>query len=177
MAAPKKMVTTQDALPSRLRAAAHARLALAGQAWSGSAATEIAKGVSAERFGALLSLASRHVPRRPLAPTAEERRDAAALLPGLEVERWTLLETVRVGLILARRDLASAEAVAAMEAAFRFADEGELCALYRSLALWPDAARFRWRAGEGCRTNMRSVFEAVACDTPFPAAWFDDVAF
>ena len=177
MAAPKKMVTTQDTLPSRLRAAARDRLAPAGQAWLDGAAAEIARGVAAERFGALLSLASRHVPRRPLSPTAEERREAAARLPGLEVERWTLLETARVGLILARPDLANAEAVAATESAFRFADEGELCALYRSLALWPDAGRFRWRAGEGCRTNMRSVFEAVACDTPYPAAWFDDVAF
>src|SRR6185369_17002289 len=128
--------------PSRLRAATHARLPPAGQAWLGGAAAEIANGVSAERFGALLSLASRHVPRRPLTPTADERRDAAARVPGLEVERWTLLETARVGLIMARPDLANAEAVAAMESAFRFADEGELCALYRSLALWPDAARF-----------------------------------
>ena len=171
------MVTSPDALPSRLRAAARARLAPAGQAWLDAAAAEIEEAPPAERFGALLSAASRHAPRGPLAPTDAERREVASRLEGLEIERWTLLETMRVALILARRDLATAEAVAATESAFRFADEGELCALYRSLALWPDAARFRWRAGEGCRTNMRSVFEAVACDTPYPAAHFDDSAF
>jgi hypothetical protein len=64
-----------------------------------------------------------------------------------------------------------------MESAFQYADEGELCALYRSLALWPEPKRFAARAAEGCRTNMRSVFEAVACDTPFPAKCFDELAF
>jgi hypothetical protein len=64
-----------------------------------------------------------------------------------------------------------------MESAFRFADEGELCALYRSLAHFPDAGRFTQRAREGCRTNMRSVFEAAACDTPYPFLWFDEPSF
>src|SRR5262249_45660932 len=65
----------------------------------------------------------------------------------------------------------------AMESAFQYADEGELCALYRSLGLWPEPKRFAARAGEGCRSNMRSVFEAVACDTPFPARGFHELAF
>src|SRR5262245_10016224 len=115
------MVTPPDTLPSWLRAAARSRLAPAGATWLDAAVAEIARGVPDERFGALLSLASRHAPRGPLAPTDEERSGAAARLAGLEIERWTLLETVRVGLILARGDLATAAAVAAMESAFRFA--------------------------------------------------------
>lgn len=64
-----------------------------------------------------------------------------------------------------------------MEECFRYADVGELCALYRTLALLPEPARFAWRAGEGARSNMRAVFEAACCDTPFPFAHFDDVAW
>src|SRR5262245_19102929 len=118
------MVTPQDNLPARLRAMARSRLPPAGAAWLDGAAAEIARGVADERFGALLSTASRHAPRRPLAPDDGERREAVALQPGLDIERWTLLETARVGLILARGDLAAAAAIAAMETAFRFADEG-----------------------------------------------------
>jgi hypothetical protein len=34
-----------------------------------------------------------------------------------------------------------------------------------------------WRAAEGCRTNMKTVFMAAACDSPFPQAHFDNVAW
>lgn len=156
---------------------ARARLPAPGQAWFDGAVKELAGNITDERFGALLSAASRHAHRQPLAPTAAERAEAAKQVEGLEIERWTLLETMRVALILSRKDLANASAVAAMESAFQYADEGELCALYRSLALWPEPKRFAARAAEGCRTNMRSVFEAVACDTPFPAKCFDELAF
>ena len=54
---------------------------------------------------------------------------------------------------------------------------GELCALYKTLALLPDSKRFVWRAGEGCRSSMKAVFESVACDSPLPLRHFDDVAW
>jgi len=61
--------------------------------------------------------------------------------------------------------------------AFRYVDMGELCALYRALAHLPRPERFAWRAGEGARSSMKSVFEAACCDTPYPVRWFDDVAW
>jgi hypothetical protein len=80
-------------------------------------------------------------------------------------------------LVLTRGDLDEPSCERALEEAFRYADEGELCALHRVLAHLPHPERFAWRAGEGCRSNMRDVFEAAALDTPFPARWFDDVAW
>ena len=154
-----------------------ARLAPAGRAWVASAVAELAAGVTPERFGSLLSAASRIARRQPLAATAAERAALRACADGQEAERWTLLETLRVRLVLALRGLATPAGAATVEAAFHYADEGELCALYRSLARLPEPKRFAWRAGEGCRSNMRSVFEAVACDTPFPWRWFDEIAF
>ncbi len=154
-----------------------APLGAASRSWFEGTCPETAAGLSDTEFCARLSRASRFAPRGALMPTETERRAAAEAVPGVEIERWTTLETVRVALVLSRDDLAEESAQRALETAFRFADEGELCALYRSLAHLPDAGRFAWRAGEGCRTNMKSVFEAVACDTPFPARHFDDVAF
>ena len=37
--------------------------------------------------------------------------------------------------------------------------------------------RFAWRCGEGCRTNMLTVFEANACDTPYPASHLSAIAW
>ena len=145
--------------------------------WLAEAAGEVSRGVSDTRFCALISLASRYTGRGALAPTEEECDRAGEQLEGWTPERWTTLEAVRVALVLARSDLAEPTGELAIEEAFRYADAGELCALYRSLAHLPAPERFVWRVGEGCRTNMRSVFEASACDTPFPARFFDDVAW
>jgi hypothetical protein len=141
------------------------------------ACAEVAAGVSTTRFCSLFSMQSRSAGRGLLEPTEAERAAAQSALPGWEVELWTKLEAVRVRLILARRDLDGDAGSRAIEELFRFADQGELCALYRSLAFLPAGERFAWQAAEGCRTNMLDVFTAVACDTPYPRAHFDDVAW
>lgn len=160
-----------------LRELLGARLAPSAVRWLETSTGEIGAGTSLERFCALFSLAARHARRTPLAPAQAEQDRAGCLLEGWNPERWSVLESLRVVLILACTDLSGDGGVRALTEAFRYADEGELCALLRSLALLPGAERFVWRAGEGCRSNMRSVFEAAALDTPYPARNFDDLTW
>lgn len=138
---------------------------------------ELAAGVSTNRFAALIALASRHAKRVELKLDATELNAVDELAPGLNLRDWNLLELLRVGLITARKDLTEASFAEDFEAQFVYADEGETCALYRSLALLPAGERFVWRAGEGCRTNMVNVFSAIALDTPYPAEHFGDTAW
>lgn len=49
-----------------------------------------------------------------------------------------------------------------------------MIALYRGLPFYPDAAAIEPQAGEGLRTNMRSVFEAIAHRNPFPCEHFSE---
>ena len=154
-----------------------ARLGDEGRAWHERASAEIARGVDDDRFAALLSLASRYCRGGDLAPAAEEVAAAGEVLPGWTPEWWTRLEAARVALVLSRPDLAEDAGARAVEDAFRYADVGELCALYRSLAFLPRGERFVWRAGEGCRTNMTAVFVSIACDQPFPRAHFDEATW
>jgi hypothetical protein len=140
--------------------------------WLRTAEEEIGRSAAAERFCRLLSLASRNVSKSPLAPRAEEVAAARQASEGWNPERWDLLEATRVALVLARRDLEEPTASQAIEEAFRFADAGELGALYKSLQFLPAQERFAWRGGEGCRSSLRTVFEAAACDTGFPARNF-----
>ena len=131
--------------------------------WLEGASAEVARGASVERFCGLVSLASRYVPRRGgFDWKPAQLAQAGKLLEGWNPERWTVLEAARARLVLARPDLASPAGAAALEEAFRYADMGELCALYKTLALLPEPKRFVWRAGEGCRSSMKSVFESVA---------------
>lgn len=160
-----------------LRAMLAARLPNPASDWLATTSAQIADFEDVGRFCASISAASRYVPRGLLEPTADELRRAEQALPGWNPERWTLRETVRIVLVLSRTDLDTDDGSDAVLEAFRYADEGELCALYRSLAHLPGPERFLWRATEGCRTNMLTVFEADVCDTPYPAANFDDVAW
>lgn len=166
-----------SAARSHLAAMLGARLEARQAAWLASAERALAEAPPAARLAESLSLASRYAPRTKLAPTREERALAAAALDGWNPERWTSLEAVRVALVLAYAERAGDGLPGALEECFRFADEGELCALYRALQFLPDGARFAWRAGEGCRTNMQTVFRANACDTGFPARHFDPLAW
>ncbi|WGS53296.1 EboA domain-containing protein [Paraburkholderia sp. D15] len=154
------------------------RLPDQANAFRTSATNEIRNGVSMQRLAQLLALASRHARAGvPLALTANELEPLAAAVPGWHPVQWSLLETLRVALLLAAPDIESDAFAAAFEYCFQFADHGESCALYRALPLLPHGERFVWRAREGCRTNMRPLFEAVALDSPYPAQHFDDVAW
>ena len=153
------------------------RLTDTGRDYMDKATEEIAAGVPRQRFSALLSMASRHARREPLALNESELADAARAVPGWSPAAWNLLELLRSALVLARTDLDQPAFSDDFEVLFRFADQGELCALYRCLLLLPAGERFVERAAEGCRTNMLTVFEAVALDSPYPAQNFDDTAW
>ncbi len=159
---------TRDLLLSWLKK----RLEPSASSFLEDALRQIEKGVPIEQFCALISQCSRYVRKQPLAP---ERGEALRLLEGWNPERWSTVETSRVALVLSRPDLDRKEGVEALEEAFRYADVGELCALYKSLAYLPDAGRVVARAAEGCRSSMRVVFESTACDTPYPFLYFDEL--
>jgi hypothetical protein len=50
-------------------------------------------------------------------------------------------------------------------------------AIVRALALLPEPARFLPIALDACRTSTQPVFEAIACENPYPAAYFPEPSF
>ena len=50
-------------------------------------------------------------------------------------------------------------------------------AVLRVLALLPEPARFLAIALDACRTSTQPVFEAIACENPYPAAYFPEASF
>jgi hypothetical protein len=144
------------------------------------AATEFlaqAQSVDLAALGPTLARASRFARSKPLLPSPKACCQAAGSVPGWNPERLQVLEALRMALLVGRADLESEAFAKAFLGLFPYADEGELRALYKCLALLPGGERFVWQAAEGCRTNVLGVFEAVACDSPYPAAQFDEVAW
>jgi hypothetical protein len=60
---------------------------------------------------------------------------------------------------------------------FEGGEIGEQESLLRTLPLLKGPARYVQTGLLGCRTNARRVFEAIACENPFPASHFPDTGF
>lgn len=56
-------------------------------------------------------------------------------------------------------------------------DNRERQAVLKALPLLPEPAAFVELAIEACRTNVLTVFEAIACENPYPAAHFPELHF
>lgn len=160
-----------------IRAALARRLDEAPLAWFDETTAAVAAGVPDARFASLISMASRHARRRHAGIDDDECAAASSLVDGWNPERWSVLDLVRVGLVLAREDLEEESGPRAVLGAIKYGDLGELVALYRSVCLLPRSDDYLWQAGEGCRSNMNEVFEGIACDNPYPVRNFDDIAW
>ena len=134
---------------------------------------------TARRSGAdeLLSnytLASHRAGRTPLG-------DGVALTPdGAEVPlaHWTVEDAARALLLLARADdRAAADFLADARACYLRGDAREQQSWVRALPLLPDAQRLLPQAVDACRTSIQPLFEAIACENPYPAGHFPELNF
>ncbi len=118
----------------------------------------------------MFSAAGRKLGRSPIS-AIDARRLAWPESAGVD-------ECGRAALVLtAIRSLEATDHVAFVRDLIRRGDVRERHAVLRILAALPDPVRFLDTAVDACRTNVLSVFEAIACDNPYPARWFPDPAF
>jgi hypothetical protein len=128
---------------------------------------------SARELEIAFGLAPRKLGRADLDISADELAAASRARPGWDPRMWTVDEAAR---ILAMLEFAAAHESFAdtFKQLCRTADVGEAVALYRGLPLYPEPAQFEWQAGEGLRTSMRAVFEAIAHYSPYPKENFSE---
>jgi len=108
-----------------------------------------------------------------------ELRQLESAAPGIGFERWTRDDAARALLLIARRNhgVTGPSFVAAALECFEQGDAREQQSWLRAIALWPEAAAFLPVAIDACRTNIVPLFEALACENPYPAAHFPDRNF
>jgi hypothetical protein len=56
-------------------------------------------------------------------------------------------------------------------------DNRERQAVLKALPLLPDPGRFEALAVEACRSNVLTVFEAIACENPYPQRYFGELSW
>ena len=101
-----------------------------------------------------------------------DRAEAERLLPGWKPRTWTLDGAARVlGLLTYQGSRPFADIFKDLR---RTSDVAEMIALYRGLPLYPDPDSLDFEVGEGLRSHLKPVFEAIAHDNPFPRDRFDD---
>lgn len=112
-----------------------------------------------------------------LGPAALLELQAAA--PGIGFERWSREDAARALLLIAHRDQAkdSNAFVADAIACYENGDAREQESWLRAIALWPEAGALLATAIDACRTNIVPVFEALACENPYPARLFPERNF
>lgn len=161
-----------------LRALVPPRAEAAAAAWFDRAWAEADSIPQRERFFTLFAGAGRRLGRAPLLPDAAESQRLAAAGLAPSPAGWGLDECGRGALLLKvlepmqgtdRRGLAAE--------VYHRGEVRERQALLRVLAYLPDPQGFRELAVEACRTSVESVFRAMACDNPYPAAHFEEASF
>lgn len=110
--------------------------------------------------------------------TDSEDQAVAQSLGAISFPRWQLDRFARCALLhtvlAATKDDEHATIVAEV---FRVGDNAEREALLAGLALLPDPGRFLVTAVEACRSNVETVFSAIACENAYASVYFSDESF
>ena len=161
-----------------LSAALRANTSASAQAWLADAQAWPANGSRGPLLDAY-ARAALHVGRGALAVDEAGLRDLRAAFPGVGFERWTQDDAARALILIARRQggRAGRPFVDDAVACFEEGDSREQQSWLRALDLWPEAAEFLPHAIDACRTNIVPVFEALACENPYPARHFPERNF
>jgi hypothetical protein len=130
---------------------------------------------AAERtFAIVFGQVPRQVGRGPLALTPEDLAAAEAARPGWHPQGWSVEGAARILLLLRCPPTAPDIFRARFQRLRRVADPMEQVALFQGLPLYPDPRALADEVGEGLRTNMRPVFEAIAHHSPYPREQMDE---
>ncbi len=153
------------------------RISTEGRVWLSQKTSEIRDGALERIFFTSFSAVPRYLGKEKLNLSTGELKAAQELVPGWNPTHWTSDQVGRTLLLLSFPSADAAKYVATLDKIMAAADVGEAIAFYKSLPLLPHPEKFQLRAAEGIRTNMTSVFNAVAHHNPYPATYLDDLAW
>lgn len=176
MTAPKHTAAPDEA--SRLLSEWIARHGIEkGLSWLIEKRDEIGSGGPEWKFFTAFSGVPRYLGKADLRLSEDDLAAANEVRFGWNPSRWSIDQAARSLLVLSLPSGDPDSLVATLDKVFQTADVGESVALYQTLPLLPHPERFTARAAEGIRSNMTSVFEAVALDNPYPSEYLDDAAW
>lgn len=96
---------------------------------------------------------------------------------GVTIGGWTVGDAGRILLLLEAVRRRPEQGAALVAAVYRYGDELERAAILRALVLFPDAAALKPLALEAGRVNSLVLYQALALDNPYPAAYYTEHEF
>lgn len=141
--------------------------------WVEDALAGLAAPDAAERdLHIFLGLAPRKLGKDDLTLTDADTTLADAARPGWMPQDWSVDGAARVlALLTFQPSRPFAEMFKDLR---RTSDAAEMVALYRGLPLYPSPETLGFEVGEGLRSNLRPVFEAIAHRNPYARDHFDE---
>lgn len=121
-----------------------------------------------------LGLIPRRLGREDLHLSDAELNAADETVAGWDPSAWSIDTAARISVLCRLADNNPEGFKDTIVDLCRNADLAEGIALYSGIALYPHSETLDKLIGEGLRTNMRAVFEAIAHDNPYPASHFDE---
>jgi hypothetical protein len=148
------------------------RLQAEPSAWFDAQSVAVAKDANEATLDIALGMVPRRLGKGSLNLTASDLQDADAAIKGWSPAAWSVSDAARI-LLLCELPPGKKSFAERFRALCQTADAAELVTLYRGLPLYPAPEALQAQVGEGLRSNMRVVFEAIAQNSPFPATHFD----
>ena len=142
-------------------------------AWLDAQIAALAQDSSDASLEIALGMAPRKLGKAELALKDDDLAAADKAIAGWDPRGWNVTDAARI-LLLSGLPAGAKPFAERFRALCRTADVAELATLYRGLPLYPDPASLEEQVGEGLRSNMRGVFEAITHNNPYPKAHFDD---
>ena len=128
-------------------------------------------------FFTAFSAVPRYTSKQQLQLNEADLHTAQLNCPGWSPQFWRIDQAARTLLVMSLAQKDRTYYLKTLERVFTAADVGELVALYQMLAILPYPEQYRLRAAEGIRSNITVVFNAVALRNPYPAKYFDELAW
>jgi hypothetical protein len=141
-----------------------------GRQWLEQAIGSAARG-SLDDLLTAYTAASRRIGNSPL-------HDGTGAQPGMPgFDRWTCEDAARALLLLARAEGFPATFKDDAVACYELGDAREQQSWLRAVGLLPGPEQFIPVAVDACRSSISPIFEAVACENPYPSRYFPELNF
>ena len=165
------------ALSPRDRLLEMVRPRVSGEAWHWlEQAMEEAAGATVDALAVLYTRAAAKVGTQALSDLATSP-DSGPIDVEPRFDRWTVADAARAALLLTMAERNRDGFVDAAVACFGRGDSAEQLSWLKSTAILPLPDRFLLTVVDACRTSIQPLFEAVACENPYPSQHFPERNF
>lgn len=151
-----------------------ARLTPGQRDWVEDQIARIRGGPDGPALALAIGLAPRKLGKGDLDLGVAEIAAGARLRRGLDASGWSIDQAARILFLLASYEGDGAAFAARLDRLLTHGEVGEHIALLRGLPLYPSPDLLLARAGEGVRSAVQPVFEAVAHANPYPREAFSE---